>query len=225
VHVYLPEDSDQAHRLLVDLSRGSQRHASASSYDRARFHDLVGESGGFSHHPSGGAAPDEGWMVSYDGNKDPQISSEHDLKDLTPDHIAAHREAISPHLGKPHTYQGGWLDRGTGKVYLDVSRHFPEDHEDEARDFALKQRQKAYYHLSDGTETYLHPQHDPQMLEDFDGWGKKYHRHLKEGVPQEYRSYEHLYPPGDALKAHLEQRGERLAQVRRDLIVARRRGW
>lgn len=213
VHLWLPADADEAHQTLVDLSRGSH-HQASTDYDSGRFHDVVGKSGGFSHHPTGGAAPDKGWMVSYEdtGNG---TSVVHHLSDLQPEHIEAHRQAVSEHLKEPNTYQGGWLDKGTGEVYLDVSKHFPEEHEQQAREFALDQKQKAYYHLASGEEHYLHPQHDPKMLEDFDSWGKKYHQHLKDGVPQKYRSYEHLYPASEDLQHHLHERDERLASVER----------
>lgn len=221
VHVWLPQDADEAHGLLVDLSKGQHRYASATPYDRARFGDIVGEAGGFSHHPTDGPAPHDGWMVSYDGHADQGVSKVHRLQDLTPEHIAEHRQGARHHLKKPNTYQGGWLDRGTGEVYLDVSRHFEEGQEDQAREFALDQRQKAYYHLKDGTEKYLHPQHDPQMLEDHNGWADKYAEHMK--VPDRYRSYEHLYPASPALKQHLDERHERLASTARARMVAQRR--
>jgi len=220
VHVWLPEDPDEAHNLFVDLSKGQQRHG-ATKGDETNFHDVV-EHGGFSHHPTRGPAPDTGWMVSYDSHKEPGLGAEHDLKDLTADHIAAHRQGAAHHLKKAKTYQGGWLDREHAKVYLDVSRHFDDKDEEGARQFGLDHRQKAYFHLNDFSEHFYHPQHDPLMIEDHNAWASKYQGERMK-VPDQYRSYQHLYPPSADLQKHLDERHEKLAATERARMVARRR--
>lgn len=222
VHLWLPEDEDEAHRTLVDLSRSHH----TAGYSKDRISDLM-NGGGFSHHPTNGAAPDSGWFVSVDSEKEPHRSSVHHISELTPGHIKAHRKANKDALEQGGHYQGGWLDRGTGHVYLDVSRHFPEEDHDKVRQFALDHRQKAYYHASTGDEHFLHPQHDPLMLQDHNAWADKYRDHMQ--VPDQYRSYEHLYPASDELRQHLDSRSDRLAAVNRDIMRAharaQRAGW
>lgn len=214
VHVFLPEDAEDAHELLMQLAQqhGAARHyAAVEEYDHARMHDLVAN-GGFSHHPGHGEAPTTGFMASYHAPEGSGVAQVHDLSQLHPEHIADHRHTISEHLSKPNSYQGGWLDRTEDKVYLDASRHFHS--EPEVRDFALKEKQKAYFNLGNFEEYYLHPKHDPVAMKDQDEWKQKY-SHLpkaqRENPPSEYHSFEHLYPATDDQKKFWSERGEHLA--------------
>lgn len=216
VHVWLPEDEHEAHRLLVDLSRGT-RTASASDTD---LHQALLE-GGFSHHPTRGT-PSDGYMVSIKGS-----DAVHHLSTVQPEHLAAHRAQHADHLAPEGRYQGGWLDKGTNEVYLDVSHNFGEHQEHEAREFAMDHQQKAYYHLGSDQEYYLHPQHDPLYLESAEKWVAKYKRHFTdEGiVPARYRDYEHLYPPSKELQDHLARHGEHMARLARERIAVLNRRY
>ncbi len=204
----------EAVNALAAASTG-RRTASGSSggeeYDHGRLHDLVAK-GGFSSHPARGDAPSSGFMASYHAPEGSGLATVHDLKDVTPEHIAAHREVASEHLAKPDSYQGGWLDRAENKVYLDASRHFKD--EGDVRKFAVQQKQKAYFDLHDFSEKYLHPKLDPDAMKDEGAWKQKY-AHLPEperaDPPEGYHSFSHLYPATDEQKSHWAARGEKLA--------------
>lgn len=207
-HVWLPEDPGDAHRLLVGLAgrtarrvgpsmpqlrSSTQRRASegVQPYDHARLAD-IGANEGFSHHPSHGAAPDSGWMVSYHAPEGSGIGQVHKIHDLALEHIADHRSRIQSHLHEPSTYQGGWHDTSTGDVYLDVSKHFPEHHEPEAKDFAVHQRQKAIFHLGDFTERFMDPHQDPLRSKDEGEWHARYGGDTRPHPG--WSSYSHMYP-------------------------------
>jgi hypothetical protein len=217
-HLYLPEDPVEAHLALVHLVQGrtaslTARTASTepTEYDHGRLHDLVAN-GGFSHHPEYGSAPSEGYMASYHAPEGSGVAQVHHLSEIGPEHIAAHREAVSKHLSQPDSYQGGWLDRSEDKVYLDASRHFK--HEPEVRKFAVDQKQKAYFNLKDFSETYLHPKLDPDAMKDEGAWKQKYAHlpeHERENPPEGYSSFAHLYPATEDQKKHWGDKGEHLA--------------
>lgn len=214
VHVFLPEDADDAHRLLVLMSRGTHQAAAAgepSEYDHARLHDLVAD-GGFSHHPGHGAAPTSGFMASYHAPEGSGMAVVHDLAKTGPEHIAEHRQAIGEHLAKPDSYQGGWLDRTEDKVYLDASRHFED--EGHVRKFAVQQKQKAYFNLHDFSEKYLHPKLDPDAMKDEGAWRQKYAHlpeHERDNPPEGYNSFAHLYPATDEQKNHWAEKGHKIS--------------
>jgi hypothetical protein len=193
VHVFLPEDPVEAHGVIMDAAQGhlASRRYAASDYDRARLHNMI-NTGGFSHHPTRGTPPAKGYMVSYDLG--PEKAKEVPAAEVTPDHIAAHRAAISDELAQPNSYQGGWVDRAQDKVFLDASRHF--DNEDEARPFALKNRQLAYYDIGNDDDYYLNPHRDALAKSDPEAHRRKYeHIYSRYGSqpPKEYESYRHLY--------------------------------
>ena len=205
VHVFLPDDPEEAHGLLHGLAGGHTgrlrvvAESEATPYDKERLHDLI-NNGGFSHHPGHGAAPSTGYMASYKLSS-PEQAAVHDLHTLTPEHIAAHRNAISEHLAKPDSYQGGWLDRGENKVYLDASRHFHD--EGKVRKFSLDNDQLAYYDLGKGHEYYLDPQRDELAHSDPTAHKQKYAEITKKfgaGAPPEYERYRHLYEGGEEHK-------------------------
>lgn len=207
-HVYLPEDPHEAYDLLQGLAGGHLARlrvvgeADATPYDKERLHDLI-NNGGLSHHPSHGAAPSTGYMASYEIHS-PDQAAVHDMSSLTPEHIATHRQAIGEHLSQPDSYQGGWLDRGENKVYLDASRHFHD--EGKVRDFSLKNKQLAYYDLGKGHEYYLDPKRDELSHADPAEHQKKYSEITKKfggSAPPEYESYRHLYEGGESKTAML----------------------
>lgn len=190
-HFFLPEDPDEAHRALVHLTRTAHRRlAAAGSYDHDRLHDLVA-SEGFSHHPLHGGAPSSGYMASYDAPEGSGQAVVHHISAITPDHIAAHRTAISEHLAKPHSYQGGWHDTADGNVYLDASRHFDNEHA--CREHCGHEQQKAYFHLGDFTERFMDPHQDPLAMKDHDAWKDRY-AHVGTEPHPAWHGYGHRYP-------------------------------
>lgn len=222
-HVELPEDPEEATYLLKSLYGTHPMTHTADKinppdepvhYDHNRIHDIVHE-GGFSNHPWRGKAEGQGYMVSVD---DPSVAHQVHINDLTPKHVAAHRTAATEHLMHPNRYQGGWLDRSDGTVYLDVSEKAPT--EDKAREVAVKERQKAYFHPSSGNDYYLNSHADPLRHEAPDQWAAKYkdiHKKYGHEPPKGYDSFRHLYEP-----EHAAQK-EALAQVHRDVEAAKER--
>jgi hypothetical protein len=201
-HFWLPEDSDEAHRALVHLTRTARRAtATGASYDHARLHDLVANEG-FSHHPLHGSAPSHGFMASYDAPEGSGQAVVHHISTIAPDHIAAHRAAIAHHLEKPGSYQGGWHDTADGSVYLDASRHFNDEHE--VRQFAGAEKQKAYFHLGDFTERFMNPKQDPLALKDHTAWKERYSGVGTEPHPA-FHDYAHRYPDTPEQTEHWSQ--------------------
>lgn len=223
IHVALPEDSDEAHRLLVSLGRTAAKTAApinpsgTGDFDKNRFHDAISK-GGFTAHPWRDT-PKRGFMASYEDHEGKGLAREHNLADLTPDHIAAHRQAMGNKLMEKGAYQGGWVDKGDGKVYLDASKHFEK--EDHVRNFALKNKQKAYFNLGTFQDHYLDPHQDPLRHEDPAAHAEKYkdtYNKYGTSAPKEYESYRHLYPDSDEdqqQKAAARQHLEELDAVRR----------
>lgn len=206
-HVFLPDDPDEAHRALVQLSRTSARTAAehqGGEYEQSRLHDLVANEG-FSHHPVHGAAPSGGYMASYDAPEGSGVAQVHHISAITPDHIAGHRAAIAEHLKQPASFQGGWHDTATGDVYLDASKHHPDLHG--AREFGAQQQQKAIFNLNDFSEHFLHPKQDPLAMKDHDAWKDRYKETGTEPHPA-FASYAHRYPFTDDQKHFWGGRGE-----------------
>lgn len=225
VHLFLPDDPQEALYAIAGASAGHRTAAAPSGsdeYDHGRLHDLVAQ-GGFSSHPARGDAPSSGFMASYHAPEGSGLATVHDLKDIQPEHIAAHRQAAAEHLAKPDSYQGGWLDRAENKVYLDASRHFKD--EGDVRKFAVDQKQKAYFDLHDFSEKYLHPKLDPDAMKDHGAWQQKYSHlpeHERENPPEGYHSFAHLYPATDEQKSHWAAKGEKLAALRPEGDAMRR---
>lgn len=227
VHMFLPDDPDEAYRALVTFARPGRSADQINppgphAYDKNRFHDLVAN-GGFSSHPWRNGAPTHGFMASYDDPEGKGFGQVHDLANMDPGHIAHHRLTITPHLREKGAYQGGWLDRGDNKVYLDLSHHF--NSENQVRKFALENRQKAYFDLHDFSEKYLDPHQDPQFMHDRPGWTQKYDKIVRQhglAAPEQYESYRHLYPDPPELEEHRQQHlsvlTENEAQRRRMLM-------
>jgi hypothetical protein len=202
-HVFLSPDALAAHEQLLGLSMGGRHtgrlfRTGAAEYDHARLQDLIANEG-FSHHPDRGAAPSSGWMASYHAPEGSGVAAVHHISEITPEHIAAHREAAAGHLAQPDSFQGGWHDTATGDVYLDASKHHTDLHQ--ARDFAAEQKQKAIFHLDDFSEHFLHPQQDPIAMKDPEAWKQRYAETGTEPHPQ-FHSYAHLYPFTDEQKEH-----------------------
>lgn len=192
VHFVLPEDPHEAHRLLTSFSRTADQinPLKAEAYDKNRLHDVL--AGGFSAHPWRNQAPAHGFMASYDDPNGQGFGQVHDVAQLKPEHIAAHRTAIQDNLRDKGAYQGGWLDQQAKKVYLDLSHH--SNSEDATRKFALANRQKSYYNLGTGEEHFLDPKQDPVYLANQQQWAKKY-KNIGTEAPPEYESYRYLYEP------------------------------
>lgn len=209
-HVYLPADPHEAYTALTHLSRTASRRTALEDhhYDHARLADVIAE-GGFSHHPTHGT-PDKGYMVSHDDDGS-GIATVHHVSELTPEHIAAHREASAHLLKNPNTFQGGWHDTDDGQVYLDVSRHHHDEHE--ARKFAVEQRQKAYFNTHTFDTHYLSPRHDPLALKDHDAWSQKY-APVGHDAPEGYGEFAHRYPASQDLKDFWSARGHHIARAK-----------
>lgn len=211
-HVDLPEDPHDAYALLADLAAGNRRggrRLAVHAYDRGRMTDLAANEG-FSYHPVHGAAPSGGYMASYHAPEGSDVAQVHHISSLTPQHIASHRMAIDTHLRNPGSYQGGWHDTATGDVYLDASKHHEDLHS--ARDFAVKEKQKAIFNLNDFSEHFLHPKLDPLAMKDHDSWKARYAETGTEPHP-DYHSYAHLYPASDEQKHFWSERGEHVANA------------
>lgn len=233
VHMFLPEDPDEAYRALVTFARPGRQADQINppgphDYDRNRFHGLVAN-GGFSSHPWRGDAPSHGFMASYDDPEGKGFGQMHDLANMDPGHIASHRSIITPHLMNKGAYQGGWLDRGDNKVYLDLSHHF--NSEPHVRDFALKNRQKAYFDLGSMSEKFLDPHQDPEFMHDRSNWAGKYDKIVRQhglAAPKEYESYRHLYPDSDELNDYREKHMGRLEDneaERRRMVIKYENGY
>ena len=187
-HFVLPEDPQEAHRLLTSVQHTAApiNPPETGDYDHNRLHDLVAN-GGFTSHPWRDS-PTHGFMASLDSHVAP--GEVHHVSTLTPDHIAAHRASIQHHLLKPGVFQGGWHDTATGDVYLDTSMHHHS--ENMVRRFAVGNKQKAYYDLGSGQEKFLDPHLDPQKHADPEGWAEKYKKVGTEPA-EGYHEYAHLY--------------------------------
>jgi hypothetical protein len=213
-HVFLSPDALAAHEQLLGLSMGgrhtgARRHtAAAGEYDHARLQDLIANEG-FSHHPDRGAAPSSGWMASYHAPEGSGVAAVHHISEITPEHIAAHREAAAGHLNKEKSYQGGWHDTATGDVYLDASKHFDDDDEEGVRNFAADQKQKAYFHLNDFSERFMDPKQDPTAMKDHSEWQQRYSKVGTEPHPR-WGEYSHLYPHTDEQREFWGQQGHHL---------------
>jgi hypothetical protein len=212
-HVALPEDPHDAYAILADLALGDRhtgrRVTAVHPYDHARMADIAANEG-FSYHPIHGAAPSGGYMASYHAPEGSDVAQVHHISSLTPEHIAAHRQAIDTHLRNPGSYQGGWHDTATGDVYLDASKHHDDLHP--ALSFAANQKQKAIFNLNNFSEHFLDPRHDPLAMKDHDAWQERYKETGTEPHP-EYHNYAHLYPASDDQKHFWSERGQHLGSL------------
>jgi hypothetical protein len=227
IHLALPEDSNEAHSLIAGLMGSSYKTGAVKRYDTNRFMDLIHSKDpdgvGFSNHPTRGSVPPSGFMVSASDEQGKGYARVHPISGLRPTHLAEHRQAISKQLRKHGNYQGAWLDRSDGNVYLDLSHH--EHDEDKARSYGLQHKQKAYYDLGHGTERYFDTEQDPLHDTDRKGWSSKYADvHAKYGThpPEQYQTYRHLYDT-PAEKTAKAARLARYAQVEVDREEARAR--
>lgn len=132
---------------VTDIHRRYTGKAVASIDDHARY-DALMNGGGFSHHVETGETPHSGYMVSLhkDHGGDETVVP---LKDLTPEHIAEHRERARQAGGG--IYQGGWVH--DGKVYLDRSVNVQDP--DEATSLGKHHKQLAIYDVAHAREIPL----------------------------------------------------------------------
>lgn len=70
-------------------------------------------------------------------------------------HSRSQLNFVVEHALKNGGYVGGWLDTTDGEYYFDSTRLFPEDQEQQARQFAIENDQLAYFIISTGTEVRL----------------------------------------------------------------------
>src|SRR5687768_4197369 len=78
--------------------------------------------GGFSASPTTGRGPKVGYMVALPGFE-MQIRSEN----IAPAHIKEFVEKHGAELSKPGRFIGGWNNRQTGEVSLDISQRIKGD--------------------------------------------------------------------------------------------------
>jgi len=216
-HFIFSHDPFEAyHRIIGVASAGYPRtSARVTPYDVARMHDLIARQG-FTHHPHEADPAKHGYSASLD-HRQGGLSQVFKISDMTPDHIATHREQghkLFDEGSEGHkVFQGGWYDRDAGNVYLDTS-HVHHD-EGQVRDFGIKHKQKAYYDLGRNEEVFYHPSHDPEYRGEnghdaqqsaIAKYSRVAHTHGKV-TPEGYSGYAHEYPlpehakPGDEARS------------------------
>ena len=70
-------------------------------------------------------------------------------------HSRSQLGAVVSHALNNGGYVGGWLDTTDGEYYFDSTRLFPEDQLEAARQFAIDNKQLAFFIISTGTEVRL----------------------------------------------------------------------
>lgn len=105
------------------------------------------EKGGFSIS-SNGHEPKGGFMVAV-----PDAEEQIGVDEATPERLAAYMDKHEAQLSEEGNFFGGWLDRDSGKVYLDISRNVKD--EKEARSLGKKWKQLAIFNLNQLAEVRL----------------------------------------------------------------------
>ena len=113
------------------------------------FLPTVLKKGGASYNiTTGDTTPKTGYMVSIDGYEEKHECS-NILNHVVRDYVVRYSEILSD----GETYLGGWLDKQTSTVYLDVSMHISDLQE--AIEFARNNNQIAIYDCKNKTEIRL----------------------------------------------------------------------
>lgn len=108
-----------------------------------------GEEVGFSYHPVSEASPTAGYALSpY-----PQRSKVFDVKALKVADIADYMIGNAEMWGDKNHYLGGWLDRKTGKFYLDVSIVVPTP--EQAEKLTRQHKERAYFDIGKGETVFV----------------------------------------------------------------------
>jgi HK97 family phage portal protein len=120
----------------------------------------IRESGGFSVNPFTADSPTTGYMVSVVPAAETILDSPDAVTDEVMEKFLKDNEQAFE--DRPTLHVGGWLDKATGKVYLDLSEQF--DDLDDAIDSAEGTNQLAIWDLNVGNEI---------RKEDYDGRRKR----------------------------------------------------
>lgn len=107
--------------------------------------DLLSREGGFTVHPSTGAKRQTGKAIAVEGAEG-VFDQDANLAANIEQWLAAHADELS----QEGMHIGGWLDRESGKVYLDVSEVVSTHRQ--ARKLLKERNQLAYYDLGSGKE-------------------------------------------------------------------------
>jgi hypothetical protein len=103
--------------------------------------------GGFTYQPVLNVTPRKGYSVSVFPERNVQVSSKSYTRKTVNDYVKANIGFVAE---DPQRHVGGWLDKDTGLVHLDVV--LVKDTEAEARQLAIEFGEIAYYNLTDGNE-------------------------------------------------------------------------
>lgn len=104
---------------------------------------------GFTYQPSGETFPHEGYAVSIR----PENEKVLERGEVTAFAIADYMRANEKLLADPQNHVGAWLDRKTGKVYLDIATVVESS--GEAERLGREHKQKAYYDLKRHATVYI----------------------------------------------------------------------
>lgn len=118
-------------------------HGSVQSYVQASMAE-----GGFTIESFEGDEPNKGWMVAIPGHER-VLEPDEVTETVLAEYLTENRDALLT----PNAHWGGWFDRQTGQVYLDVS--ILVDTETEATDLGREWNQKAVFNLETHEEKRL----------------------------------------------------------------------
>lgn len=137
--------NEPAHEPLKPReTTGEYTSTGGTSEATAWVRRAVRTAGGFTVNRMTGEMPKEGIAVAHP----PQHSLVLSLKDLSDskkvDRWLKRKRAM---LSQPNTYLGGWLDKSSKKVYIDVVEVFPPDQKEAAIAAGRKRNQLAVFDL------------------------------------------------------------------------------
>ncbi|MEI7906335.1 MAG: hypothetical protein WCI84_03145 [Bacteroidota bacterium] len=131
-------------------------HADQSVHGRKRGGRLRSDlysRGGFSYQPISKHTPKDGFMVSIFPEHETVFNS---LDEITPatlnDYLDKRLDVFEKY---PNAHFGAWHDEETGKVYLDISVHVPD--EKEAHALARAHGQEGYFNVSQKQTVIVKP--------------------------------------------------------------------
>jgi 2'-5' RNA ligase len=138
----------------IDSEEAAHAHPFHGQHDQSRHGRRWGTTvnrsmrtkGGITIHRVSGAQPTKGLALSPYPDRETVLA----LKDVDRDHVQGFLKRNRDLLAKPDHFVGGWLDRDTGKAYLDVSVLAKD--KASAERLARKHKQLAYFDLASGEE-------------------------------------------------------------------------
>lgn len=126
--------------------KGGEGDAKLSSPAANELIDKIHEDGGFSYQVVDKTSPTDGYMVS----RWPERSLVRSMDDLHPGTLQRYVSANKDVLGDKDKYLGGWFDKESGKVYIDISQRVGSQSEAEA--LCRAHGQRAYYGIKEQDE-------------------------------------------------------------------------